>query len=343
MGDRQGKLIPIQFVGTQRSGSNLLRVMLNQLDAISAPHPPHILKTFFPLLHLYGNLDDTQNFERLVDDVCEWVRINPVPWDTVLQPVEILKQCERHTLIEVFMRIYEQKAVHDRAQFWCCKSMESVNYYGALEASDISPFYIHIYRDGRDVALSFMKAPVGPKHIYFLAEKWKNEQALSLQLQTQVSEERFIPVRYEELIHNPSQVLRFICSKLKIPYSDAVMDYFHSTESIVTANSGRMWSNVTKPVMGDNHDKFRREFTKEQLVIFERVAGEMLIRLGYKAIVWPDVPPAEFTEQELEGFRKEDKALQERVLAETDPEDIRRRKPQEDLLQRIKMRKPALV
>jgi hypothetical protein len=48
---------PIQFIGTQRSGSNLLRVMLNQLPEISAPHPPHILKTFFPLLPLYGNIE----------------------------------------------------------------------------------------------------------------------------------------------------------------------------------------------------------------------------------------------------------------------------------------------
>ena len=38
-----------QFIGTQRSGSNLLRLMLNQLEGIYAPHPPHILKTFYPL------------------------------------------------------------------------------------------------------------------------------------------------------------------------------------------------------------------------------------------------------------------------------------------------------
>jgi len=343
MRDRVEKSVPIQFVGTQRSGSNLLRVMLNQLDAISAPHPPHILKTFFPLLPVYGSLSERQNFEHLVSDVCEWVRLNPVPWDILLEPSEILKQCNEATLIEVFTRIYEQKAIHDRADFWCCKSMESVNYFRELEASNLSPYYLHIFRDGRDVALSFMKAPVGPKHIYFLAEKWRVEQELSLQLQELVNEERFISVRYEELIHNPAQVLHSICAKLKIPYSESMMDYFHSTESIVTANSGRMWSNVTKPVMENNHDKFKLELSRDQLLIFERVAGATLKKLGYETMFSSDTWGQEFKAVEIAQFRREDEILREKILSETDAGDIHRRLPQENLLKQIKLRKATLV
>ena len=33
----------IFMIGTQRSGSNLLRLMVNQAPDIAAPHPPHIL------------------------------------------------------------------------------------------------------------------------------------------------------------------------------------------------------------------------------------------------------------------------------------------------------------
>lgn len=35
--------MPIFMIGTQRSGSNLLRLMLYQLPCIAAPHSPHIL------------------------------------------------------------------------------------------------------------------------------------------------------------------------------------------------------------------------------------------------------------------------------------------------------------
>jgi hypothetical protein len=58
----------IQIIGTQRSGSNLLRVILDQSDQIASPHPPHILTTFIPLLPLYGPLNEL-SYMQLVSDV----------------------------------------------------------------------------------------------------------------------------------------------------------------------------------------------------------------------------------------------------------------------------------
>jgi hypothetical protein len=169
--------------------------MLNQLQEISAPHPPHILKTFFPLIESYGDLSEDRNFSLLVNDVCEWVNANPVPWDNViLNSTEIFSMCQQRTLIEVFVRIYEVKTKADMAIYSCCKSMESVQYFNEIEESGLNPVYLHIYRDGRDVALSFMKALVGPKHIYFLAKKWKAEQELSLKIKAQVEASRFFCV-----------------------------------------------------------------------------------------------------------------------------------------------------
>ena len=55
----------IQMIGTQRSGSNLLRVMLGGIDAIAAPHPPHILQRFLPLLPKYGSLEDSISWLRM--------------------------------------------------------------------------------------------------------------------------------------------------------------------------------------------------------------------------------------------------------------------------------------
>jgi hypothetical protein len=71
------------MIGTQRSGSNMLRLMLNQQPAIAAPHPPHILERFMPILPLYGDLQSDRNFDRLVDDVCRMIELNPVSWEGV--------------------------------------------------------------------------------------------------------------------------------------------------------------------------------------------------------------------------------------------------------------------
>lgn len=334
------KFKAIQFVGTQRSGSNLLRLMLNQLTEISAPHPPHILKTFFPLLDRYGDLNKVNNFRVLADDVCQWVNLNPVPWEGItLHAEEIIGKCSNHSLIELFIKIYESKALHDGADFWCCKSMESVHYVKELEKSGIAPYYIYIFRDGRDVALSFMKAIVGPKHIYFLAKKWAEEQKLALKVAEQVGQERFIKVRYEDLIHSPRIVMKDICDKLGVSFSDEIFEYFHSEESINTANSGQMWKNVVRPIIPDNHDKFKHGFKPGDLLLFEQVAGNVLDMLNYKTMFWPDTPIKKFSDNEVEGFKKDAEVQYSKVLQNAQSEELERRKPQENLLEEIMSRR----
>ena len=82
------------MIGEQRSGSNLLRLMLEQHPSITAPHPPHILQRLMPLMHVYGDLHDDAAFIQLVEDVCELIHRNPVPWDTVeLNEEEVFKRC----------------------------------------------------------------------------------------------------------------------------------------------------------------------------------------------------------------------------------------------------------
>jgi glycosyltransferase involved in cell wall biosynthesis len=328
----------IQFIGTQRSGSNLLRVMLNQLPEISAPHPPHILKTFFPLLPYYGDLREPGNFLALVSDVCEWVNKNPVPWeDIILEPTEIVRQCRENTLMELFARVYEQKAVHDKAVYWCCKSMESVYHLNEIEDAGLNPFYIYIYRDGRDVALSFKKAIVGPKHIYHLAKKWKEEQELSLDLLDRISNDRFIEIRYEELILQPHTVMRLICEKLGLSFSEDIFNYYKSHESVVTASSGEMWQNVAKPIIATNFDKYKKELSELELKIFEWTAGEVLKKLGYSTSFSQKAEP-QFSSSEIDQFNSENELLRKKSLQQGDPEDLKRRAPQEQLLTKIKNR-----
>lgn len=325
----------IQFIGTQRSGSNLLRVMLNQLPEISAPHPPHILRTFYPLLPKYGDLSKQGNYFELVEDVCEWVNKNPVPWENItLIPKHIASICQEKTLLEIFEKIYETKALVDKAVFWCCKSMENIYYVKEIEASALRPFYIYIYRDGRDVALSFKKAYVGPKHLYHLALKWQKEQELSLQFLDSLEDNRYIVVRYEELIKHPHKMMELICYKMNIRFTESIFDFYHSPESMMAAKSGSMWKNLTKPIIQNNFNKFKTGLAKDEIELFERVAGDILERLNYE-IFAKNRRRDSFSQERILKFDEENILLmkESRKLAKAD--EIKSRMPQEELLKRI--------
>ena len=334
------KLRYIQFIGTQRSGSNLLRVMLNQLPELSAPHPPHVLKTFMPLLPRYGALDRRANLAQLAADVCAWVNANPVSWEPYRAvPETVLSESVLPGLLGIFVAISEGKARSDGAQVWCCKSMETVAYMDRLEACGLHPVYIHLFRDGRDVALSFMKAVVGPKHAYALARKWDEEQRLALEWKSKLPQERFVSMRYEDLIREPEQELRRLCAAIGLPFRSAMLDYFESGESRRTAHAGKMWENLEKPVMASNTGKFRSGLSDRQLEVFEQVAGRTLAALGYPLVAGSGSDRA-FTEKEIKEFEEENVLLIRKALAGAHPGDLEKRRPQEQLLQKILDRPP---
>ncbi|SNR74715.1 sulfotransferase family protein [Lutibacter flavus] len=325
----------IQIIGTQRSGSNLLRVILNQLSEVDAPHPPHILERFFPLLPKYGDLNIEGNFDNLIDDICKLVELNPVPWEGFqLNRTKIKSYCKSNSLIEIFKVIYELKASFSKATYWCCKSMSNIHYADKIEESGIKPLYIYLYRDGRDVALSFRKAIVGEKHMYHLAKKWKEEQDLCVQLKEKLGNSRVFLISYEELLNDSEGVLKRLCNFLKVPYNNSMLTYYSSNESNITADSGKMWENLSQPIIKNNFNKFSKELSDDQIKIFEHVAGSTLLRLNYNRYL-AEVGDNFYSEDEIEKFNVENKLLKQIAASNLSEKDREKRKGQSNLVKEI--------
>lgn len=323
----------IQFIGTQRSGSNLLRLMLNQHPLISAHHPPHLLKTFIPILTEYGDLANESNRKMLIGDMMLWVEKNPVSWQPVDLDQELLLQ-NSSGIIDVFSGIYQAKMISDKAKVWCCKSTFNVSYVDLIE-KDHQPFYIYLYRDGRDVAASFKKAIVGPKHIYGIAEKWHKEQKEARKVLSTLPKSRYAEISYERLIESPKEVLSQLCEKIGVNFDENMLDYYRSEESHRTADSGEMWKNVTQPVLADNKKKYLRELSQEELDLFESVASESLLSLGYElsAKQLQIIDPIE-----IEKYLRQDEELRLIARKSANMHDVKLRQPQEDLLRKIRAR-----
>ncbi|HLF35393.1 MAG TPA: sulfotransferase [Cyclobacteriaceae bacterium] len=332
------KLIPVQIIGIQRSGSNLLRLILNQLEGVFAPHPPHILKTFYPLLPYYGDITNEKSFRILADDICRFVRENPVPWkDAELNPDILIGACRRKDLLEIFIRIYEINAIRKGAKYWFCKSMDNVHYINKFEEYGFKPFYIHLVRDGRDVALSFQKAVVGEKHIYHLAKKWKESQDLSDNFIKYYSPQRAIRIKYEDLLLSPEKEIRKICDLIGLKYSNKILNFYLSEDSLMTASSGDLWQNLTHPLISNNFNKFIKEMPKEELEIFESVAGDTLERFGYQREL-DHYLDLKFSHEDLKNFDLENERLKQMFLKTVHSKDLLLRQKQEEIIREIRSR-----
>lgn len=330
------KIGSILIIGTQRSGSNLLRIMLNQLTSIEAPHPPHLLFVFSPLLPQYGELKEEANFMRLIDDVASFVEANPVKWGNMdFDRKKIRQHCNGNSLVQIFKAIYEVKAERKAADYWCCKSMANLYFASSIEEEGLLPFYIHLVRDGRDVAASFKRAIVGEKHIYHIAKQWQNEQAIATNVIKDYGKDRSAILLYEEFIEDPEKALTPILKLLGLKWDSSILNYFNSDEAKNTASAGEMWKNVVRPVDNTNKQHYSEKLTGEDIEIFERITGKTLIQFGYDTHYPLNDTP--FTPEEIKAFDHENDLLktQARTLL---VKDAKSRVPQETVLAEIKKR-----
>ncbi len=98
---------PVFIVGTERSGSNLLRLVLNSHSRIFIPHPPHIVHLLRPVERDYGDLRREAAWRLLVGDVCRLVRWHTFPWEITLQPDEVMRACRRRDLFSIYAAVPE--------------------------------------------------------------------------------------------------------------------------------------------------------------------------------------------------------------------------------------------
>jgi hypothetical protein len=327
------------MIGTQRSGSNLLRLMINQLSEITAPHPPHILEKLTPLLPQYGPLEKDKSFHQLIEDVCQLVEKNPVVWDGInLNRNDVYSQCVERSLIAVCDVVHNILAQQHKAETWMCKSMANVHLLPEIEMFYGKKIkFIYLYRDGRDVALSFRKAIIGEKSFYHLAKTWSLEQTLALECEQRLGKDQFFKMSYEELTSDVELSLRRLCSFLNVDYSKKMLQGHKSVEATRTAVTN-LWSNVVNPLSPGNSNKFLKGCSLHDVDIFERVAKDSLYALGYKCFLKSTDEKSDFSDDEIKAFEVENESLKKEATASSDVVDRELRKPHMELMNSIRQR-----
>jgi len=324
----------IFMVGEQRSGSNLLRLILNESSDIAAPHPPHILQRMMPLLSIYGDLNKGKSFKKLIDDVCKLVELNPVPWDKVkLDRKEILNRCKEKSLVAIYAAVMDLYAEAHSATAWMCKSMQNIQWADDINHYFDNPKYIYLYRDPRDVTLSFTKAVIGEKHPYFIAKQWNELQNLCIE-QINGSESIF-PISYEDLLDNPEKIVKELCQFLNIKFNKKMLDFHTSKEATRSAKSSSLWENLSQPIKSNNSKKFMAELTTEEIKIIESITGDVMDTLGYERAIIKNGEELQFSKKDIEYFTQENLKAKNKTISKIDPDDLKRRKLQTGFINEI--------
>ncbi len=260
---------PVIVLGVGRSGRTLLRVMLDRNSEIAIPY-----ESFFvtPLAQRHGrrpNLDD------FLDDLGRFYQL----YEWGISPEDVRPRLrEGMTTGEAIAAVFEVYAEHEGKPRWGDKTPLYMQHLPLLEGLFPDALWVHLVRDGRDAALSFLSLPEGfsektwalPHTAAQFAARWRTEILAARRLGAHVGG-RYLELRYEDLVTAPERELRRVCEHTSLPWEPAMLDY-PGTSDVASLPEHRNLAQPPTPGLRD----WRSQMSREDALAFEEVAGDVL-------------------------------------------------------------------
>ncbi len=303
---------PIFIVGTERSGSNLLRLILNSHASIFVPHPPHIMMYFHELEKGYGDLGQEPNLLRLIEDVGRLIRYHIYPWEIAPTPEQVLPRVAPRDLFGVFSAYYDLYLDHRGKKRWGCKSTFMIHHADRILDKYPDAQLLWLVRDPRDVAVSSKTSVFNPCHPHLTAKLWREQQQLGYDLEQRLPAGNLLRLRYEDLISQPEEWVHRICQFLNEPFDEQMLRFFETEDAKKGGQLSESWVNHTRPIMSNNFGKYRKSLRQEEIRWIEAEAWQLMETLGYE-LEYPDAPQHPPREIERSRFELADQFCRIRI------------------------------
>lgn len=246
---------PFFLVGSERSGTTLLRLMLARHPRIECAPEFEFVVEYMP--------DD----ERWPDLAAyhDWLDVNRV---FRLSGLQVDRSLEYPALVRSFLDQY------------CAPSAKPIRgatvhkHFNRLDKIWPQARYVHLLRDGRDVARSCIGMGWAG-NVWHATDRWTHALGLWAGLKRRMPADHLLEVRYEDLILSPEETLGEICRFLGSEFDEAMLGY---TEE----------STYARPDP-DLVQQWKRKLSPDELALLETRIGGRLRANGYEE---SGVPPA---------------------------------------------------
>ncbi|MDJ0844340.1 sulfotransferase family protein [Crocosphaera sp.] len=269
----------IFIVGVPRSGTTLLRVMLDSHPNLAVgPESPWIAGS-------YGNITSFKDlYYSLVED-----KRGPVVNFSGLSEKDVAL-----ILGEAFAKILNSYAQAKGKKRWLEKTPDHITEIPFLIKLFPNSKYIHIVRDGRDVACSSHKEKkTWGKNLNLSnqQEKVRNSRLNALQRWClwitqfekwqQEYELNVCQIRYEDLVKEPRYILEKILSFINETWSDDVLNYGQKKHDIPSWEAGSRDVSQQSQITDKGVGQWKNKFTNTDKLITASFADHLLIKYGY--------------------------------------------------------------
>ena len=202
-------------------------------------------------------------------------------WELAIDAVrEQLAGRERVAYAEAISAAYRAYAEAHGKKRWGDKTPRYVENIRELAELFPEARFIHLIRDGRDVALSYADVPFGPKNVAKAAELWANRVAQGLRAGRDLERGRYIEIMYSDLVEDNEGEVKDICAFLGLQFDPVMLDP-ERTKQGALARADKFNPNVKEQAIRRVRS-WKSDMPPEHVEIFEAIAGDVLSELGFE-------------------------------------------------------------
>jgi hypothetical protein len=270
--------------GMDRSGTTLLTMMVGAHPDIAVP-----LSTtgmWYELAeHLPEDFSSLEGAIRVFDDILRHERIGL--WDQRLDRDRMLAEIRPGDFGSIVAACHREYARSSGKPVWASMDISTLDNMHLANAWFPDARFVHIVRDGRDVALSHQGYRYGAGNIAEVAVKWEARVTRNLRMGAMLPAGRYHVLRYEDLILEPERTLRHLCEFIGVPFSTQMLQYQESVERKIPKDKMFLWPALSEPPKPAKVGRWAKEMTLAQRVLFEQRGGTLLRELHYETFAKP--------------------------------------------------------
>lgn len=249
--------LPVFIGGSPRSGTTLLLRMLGRHPSVAAYYETKIVASLIDWLE--GSIFNPFDREN--------------PYDFRLRDYFDRDEIYRSFGAALAKLFGERPAASGKA-IWVEKTPRNALHVDTLLRMLPQARFVHVVRDGRDVAVSMTKIEAAPKTVPECARLWAGYVSAG-RTACRRHPQCTIEIRYEDLVTAPGKAMDALCAFLGIEPTAAMLDLDTLKVSLFEEN----WGPQAAPTTPLGRWRRHADFPKTS---FKEVAGQLLIELGYE-------------------------------------------------------------
>jgi hypothetical protein len=265
------------FVGSGRSGTTLVQAIFSAHPDLAVVHESQFIPR---LVRAHGRRDAPFDPVALLADLPkspDFQRMN-LSIDTIHHELSEQSVTDVADAIRLIFGLFAEAK---GKRLYGDKTPGYVMHMGLIARLFPESRFVHVVRDGRDVALSYLRTDFGPENLSEGALYWKRRVCRGRATGEALGPDRYMEMRYEDLVQDPEQVLRGVSTFIGIEFDERMLR-FHESGDIVRSETAHpsAHTNLSRPI-GARVNDWRSQFSTEEAAVFDVLAGSTLEQFGY--------------------------------------------------------------